>query len=298
MKIRTKLFNALSRTRSTLSEPLKALKRKKLDKSTLLKLEESLIASDVGIDTTDFIIEKLNNSKTDNPIQLIKDILLEYLPKNDDIPTIPTKSVVLMLGVNGTGKTTSTAKLASLLTQQGQSIFLVGADTYRAAAAAQLEEWAARLNIKIVCNAQSSDPSAVLFDGLKSAKKNESDTILVDTAGRLHTYKNLMLELEKMVRLVDKHFSEYNVISLLTIDASLGQNSLIQAREFTKLFQVDGVILTKMDGTARGGIAFPLYHELKIPVMYIGVGEKLDDLIPFNSEEYVKSIMEDDESNS
>jgi fused signal recognition particle receptor len=172
---------------------------------------------------------------------------------------------------------------------------MVGADTYRAAAAEQLEEWARRLKMKIVSNAQSGDPSAVLFDGLKSAKKNESDVVIVDTAGRLHTYKNLMLELEKMIRLVNKHFPEFNVISLLTIDASLGQNSLIQAREFTRLFKIDGVILTKMDGTARGGIAFSLYEELKIPVMYVGVGEQLEDLIPFDANEYIKSIVGTDE---
>jgi len=298
MKIRTKLFKALSRTRSSLTEPIKALKKRKIDESLLIELEESLIRSDVGITTTDLIINKLSNSKTDNPIELIENILLDHLPKIDNLPNIPKKSIVLLIGVNGTGKTTSAAKLSNYLTNQNHSIFMVGADTYRAAAAAQLEEWAKRMNAKIVSNSQSNDPSAVLFDGLKSAERNKSDIVIVDTAGRLHTYKNLMSELEKMVRLVNRHYPEFKIISLLTIDASLGQNSLIQAREFTKLFKVDGVILTKMDGTARGGIAFPLYEELKIPVMFIGVGEKLDDLVPFNSEEYVKSIMGNDESNS
>ncbi len=291
MKIGAKIFKALSRTRSSISKPLKALKRKKIDASLLFQLEESLIASDVGINTTEIIIDKLSNNKTDDPIRLIKEILLTHLPNQNVIPVIPPKSVVFLVGVNGTGKTTTTAKLANLLSKQNLKIFIVGADTYRAAAAEQLEEWARRLNMKIVCNAQSSDPSAVLFDGLKSAKKNDSDVVIVDTAGRLHTYKNLMSELEKMVRLVNRHFPEFNIVSLLTIDASLGQNSLIQAHEFTQLFKIDGVILTKMDGTAKGGIAFPLFDELKIPVMYVGIGEKLDDLIPFNANEYIKSII-------
>lgn len=298
MKIHTKLFNALSKTRSSLSEPLKLLKKKKLDESTLLKLEESLLSSDVGIATTDLIIEKLTDTKTDKPFELMVNVLLEHLPNKEAIPEIPKNSVILLMGVNGTGKTTATAKLANVLKNQGGNVFMVGADTYRAAATAQLEEWAKRLKIKLVCNAQSKDPSAVLFDGIKSAKSNNSNYIIVDTAGRLHTYKNLMAELEKMVRLVKRHFPEYNIITLLTIDANLGQNSLIQAREFTKLFNIDGVILTKMDGTARGGIAFPLYEELKIPVMYIGIGEKLDDLIPFDAMDYVKSIMNDDENDS
>ena len=291
MKIGARIFNALRKTRSSISEPLKALKRKKIDKSLLLQLENSLIASDVGINTAEIIIDKLKNNKTDDPFKLIQEILSSHLPNQKDIPIIPSKSVIFLVGVNGTGKTTTTAKLANLLRKQNFNISLVGADTYRAAAAEQLEEWARRLKMNIVSNAQSGDPSAVLFDGLKSAKKNESDIVIVDTAGRLHTYKNLMSELEKMVRLVNRHFSEFNIVSLLTIDANLGQNSLIQAREFTRLFKIDGVILTKMDGTARGGIAFSLYEELKIPVMYVGIGEKLEDLIPFDAHEYIKSIV-------
>jgi fused signal recognition particle receptor len=291
MKIGAKIFKALSRTRSSISKPLKALKRRKIDESVLLQLEASLIASDVGTSTTEIIIDKLSNNKTDNPIRLIQEILLTHLPNQNDIPVIPPKSVVFLVGVNGTGKTTTTAKLANLLSKQKLNLFIVGTDTYRAAGAEQLEEWAQRLKMNIVTNAQSGDPGAVLFDGLKSAKKNNSDVIIVDTAGRLHTYKNLMAELEKMVRLVNRHFPEFNIVSLLTIDASLGQNSLIQAHEFTQLFKIDGVILTKMDGTAKGGIAFPLFDELKIPVMYIGIGEKLDDLIPFDAKEYIKSII-------
>lgn len=291
MRIGAKIFNALSRTRSSISEPLKALKRKKIDESALLQLEESLITADVGVKTTELILNKLVSNKTDDPIKLIQETLTAHLPNKNEIPNISKKSVVFLVGVNGTGKTTTTAKLANLLRDQNLNIFMIGADTYRAAAAEQLEEWARRLKMNIVSNAQSGDPSAVLFDGLKSAKKNRSDVVIVDTAGRLHTYKNLMSELEKMIRLVNRHYSDLKIVTLLIIDASLGQNSLIQAREFTRLSKIDGVILTKMDGTARGGIAFPLFEELKIPVMYIGVGEKLDDLIPFDANDYIKSIV-------
>lgn len=290
-----KIFKALSKTRSSISESLKALKRTKIDEELLLNLEDSLIASDVGVNTTELIIDKLRNNKTDDPVGLIKEILIKHLLNSAEIPVITPKSVVFVVGVNGTGKTTTIAKLANLLNNQNKKVFLIGADTYRAAASEQLEEWARRLNLDIVSNSQSKDPSSVLFDGLKSSQKKNSDVVIVDTAGRLHTYKNLMAELEKMVRLVNRHFPELKIISLLTIDANFGQNALIQAREFTRLFKIDGVILTKMDGTARGGIAFPLYNELKIPVMYVGIGEQLEDLIPFDANEYIKSIIGIDE---
>jgi len=296
MKLRTKFFKALNRTRSSISEPIKALKRKRIDENLLIQLETSLISSDVGLTTTDIIIEKLKKDKTTEPISLIKSVLSNHLPKKDNISKILSETVVFIVGVNGTGKTTTSAKLANYLSKQNQKLFMIGADTYRAAAAAQLEEWANRMKMDIVCNSQSGDPSAVLFDGLKSAKKKASDIIIVDTAGRLHTYKNLMAELEKMVRIVDKHFVEFKINTLLTIDASLGQNSLIQAREFAKLFKIDGAILTKMDGTAKGGIAIPLYEELKIPVMFIGIGEQLNDLIPFNPEDYVNSLIGNDDN--
>jgi len=296
MKLKTKFFNALNRTRNSIREPINALKRKRIDENLLVQLETSLISSDVGIPTTDIIIEKLKKDKSIEPIDLIKKTLLNHLPKKDAIPGISKNSVAFIVGVNGTGKTTTSAKLANYLSKQNHKLFMIGADTYRAAAAAQLERWAQRLNIDIVCNEQSGNPSAVLFDGLKSAKKKASDIIIVDTAGRLHTYKNLMAELEKMVRIVEKHFAEFNIYTVLTIDASLGQNSLIQAREFAKLFKIDGAILTKMDGTAKGGIAIPLYEELKIPVMFIGIGEQLDDLISFNPEDYVSSLIGNDDN--
>jgi fused signal recognition particle receptor len=238
VKIRTKLFNALSKTRGSLIEPLKALKQGKLDGMLIEKLEESLISSDVGIVATDQIINKLENAKTNDPLKLINSVLLEQLPVKENIPVINKKSVVLIVGVNGTGKTTTTVKLAYYLTKYFK-VMIVGADTYRAAATEQLEEWSRRVNIKLICNTQSNDPSAVLFDGLNSAKKNNYDIVVVDTAGRLHTYKNLMTELEKMVRIADRYYKEFEIVSILTIDASLGQNSLVQAREFAKIFNLE-----------------------------------------------------------
>jgi len=197
----------------------------------------------------------------------------------------------MVVGVNGTGKTTSAAKLANYYKSLGKKVLLVGADTYRAAAAEQLKIWANRVDVNIVCNEKSQQPSAVLFDGLTAAQSQGVDITIVDTAGRLHTYKNLMAELEKMYRVVESRFPEYEIHSLITLDASLGQNSLIQAREFANTVQVDGAVLTKMDGTAKGGIVFPLFKELNIPVKFIGVGEDLDDLIVFNRNEYVQGLL-------
>ena len=196
-----------------------------------------------------------------------------------------------MVGVNGTGKTTSSAKLAKYYKSQGKKVLMIAADTYRAAAIDQLKIWSSRLDVEIIYNESSNQPSAVLFDGLTAAKSQSSDIVIVDTAGRLHTSKNLMSELEKMFRLSQKNFSSFNINSLITLDASLGQNSLIQAKDFASKVQLDGAILTKMDGTAKGGIIFPLYSESNIAVKFIGAGEDLDDLFIFNRDEYVQSFL-------
>jgi len=200
-------------------------------------------------------------------------------------------SAILIVGVNGTGKTTSAAKLAAYYTNLGKSVMLIGADTYRAAAAEQLRQWSVVANIQFVSNESSGDPSAVLFDGLKSAQAKDIDISLIDTAGRLHTYKNLMAEIGKMHKVVTTKFPDFQLETLLTLDANLGQNSLSQAKKFHEQTSVDGIILTKMDGTAKGGIVFPIYRELGIPVKFIGMGETLDDLIEFNAEDYVQSLI-------
>ena len=197
----------------------------------------------------------------------------------------------MVVGVNGTGKTTSAAKIAHIYKELGQSVTLVAADTYRAAAVEQLKIWSNRVGCRLVFNEQTAEPTAVLFDGLDSAKSHGSDVVVVDTAGRLHTRSNLMAELDKMYRVIENRFPEFSVCSLITLDASLGQNSLNQVKEFHNHGALDGVILTKLDGTARGGIVFPLFNQLGIPVKFLGVGEDLTDLELFDPESYVDGLL-------
>jgi fused signal recognition particle receptor len=199
--------------------------------------------------------------------------------------------VIMVVGVNGTGKTTSAAKLAKLYKDLGNDVTLVAADTYRAAAVEQLRIWSNRANTRLVCNEKATEPSAVLFDGLTSALSNNSDIVIVDTAGRLHTYDNLMSELEKMHRISTKRFPQFIVKNIITIDSLLGQNSIVQAEQFNNHVPLDGAILTKLDGTAKGGIVFSLYKKLKIPVQYIGVGEELSDLEMFDPMKYVDGLF-------
>ena len=230
--------------------------------------------------------------RKDNLIHKVSDYLISILPQNNNEKILHTNPTALMVvGVNGTGKTTTAAKLAHYYKSLDKKVLLIGADTYRAAAAEQLKIWANRLDVKIIYNEQSQQPSGVLFDGLSAAQNQSVDIAIIDTAGRLHTYKNLMRELEKMYLMVESRFPNFKIHSLIMLDASLGQNSLIQAREFSDYVQMDGAILTKMDGTAKGGIIFPLYKELGIPVKFIGVGEDLDDLSVFNRHEYVQGLL-------
>ena len=197
----------------------------------------------------------------------------------------------MMVGVNGTGKTTSAAKLARIYRDQGKRVLLIAADTYRAAAIDQLKVWSKRADVRLVCNEKTKEPSAILFDGLTSARSSECEIVIVDTAGRLHTYENLMNELEKMHRIIENRFSEFVVKNLITIDSLLGQNSIVQAKEFNRHVPLDGAILTKLDGTAKGGIVFPLYKDLGIPVQYIGIGEDIRDIEPFDPENYLDGLF-------
>lgn len=202
------------------------------------------------------------------------------------------------MGVNGVGKTTTIGKLAYKYKNQGKKVLLVAADTFRAAATEQLQEWAKRANVDIVHHSEGSDPAAVVFDAIQAAKARNVDIILCDTAGRLHNKANLMNELEKMYRIIDKNFPEANKESLIVLDATTGQNALLQAREFKEVANVTGIVITKLDGTAKGGIVIPLIHELQIPVVYIGVGEQINDLQPFDSNSFISSIfgIENDEN--
>jgi fused signal recognition particle receptor len=287
-----KIFQALRRTRETVSDAFESVIKQKVTPESLDELEDTLISADMGFATVETVLGVVEKNHKKGFINKVESYLVSELQDENKVELGHKKYVVLMVvGVNGTGKTTSAAKLANHYKSLGKKVLLVGADTYRAAAAEQLKIWAKRVDVNIVCNEKSQQPSAVLFDGLTAAKSQGVDITIVDTAGRLHTYKNLMAELEKMYRVVKSRFPEYEIHSLITLDASLGQNSLIQAREFANTVQVDGAVLTKMDGTAKGGIVFPLFKELNIPVKFIGVGEDLDDLIVFNRNEYVQGLL-------
>jgi len=287
-----KIFQALRRTRATVADAFDTVVQRKVSVESLEDLEDTLISTDMGIDTVEAILGVVEKNRKEGFLSKVEDYLVSALPESKAIQQDKNSPIALLVvGVNGTGKTTSAAKLAHYYKSMGKKVLLVAADTYRAAAVEQLKTWANRLDVNIVCNTQSQQPSAILFDGLNAAKSQGTDIVIVDTAGRLHTYKNLMIELEKMYRVIESRFPEFEIHSLITLDASLGQNSLIQAREFSNTVQVDGAMLTKMDGTAKGGIVFPLFKELKIPVKFIGVGEDMDDLIVFNRNEYVQGLL-------
>ena len=287
-----KIFQALHRTRESVSNAFDKVIQRKVSPESLEELENTLISADMGVATVQAILKVVEKHRKDNLIHKVSDYLISILPQNNNEKILHTNPTALMVvGVNGTGKTTTAAKLAHYYKSLDKKVLLIGADTYRAAAAEQLKIWANRLDVKIIYNEQSQQPSGVLFDGLSAAQNQSIDVAIIDTAGRLHTYKNLMRELEKMYLMVESRFPDFKIHSLIMLDASLGQNSLIQAREFSDYVQMDGAILTKMDGTAKGGIIFPLYKELGIPVKFIGVGEDLDDLSVFNRHEYVQGLL-------
>jgi len=287
-----KLFNALNNTRNSISNALSVLKKKEVTTELLEDIESSLIIADLGIKTVDDIIDIVKNTKRSDFIPKVEDYLESILPEGRiESGDINGKIVIMVVGINGTGKTTTTAKLAHYYQNLGKKVILVGCDTYRAAALEQLDTWAKRLDIRMICNEKSQEPSAVLFDGMTAADTFSSDIVIVDTAGRLHTNKNLMEELAKMERVISNKFSHFKLTTYITIDANLGQNSFLQANRFNDYIKIDGVVLTKMDGTAKGGIIFSLYRELGIPVQFIGVGEDLRDLILFNRKEYVNSLL-------
>ena len=290
----SKLFNSLNRTRTAVKFALNNVLGKHVKDETIDELEAQLITADLGVHTVEEIMSLFRKEKQDNFLLSLKNYLLSVLNhtddflKNEDLP-----AVIIVVGVNGTGKTTTSAKLAHYYTQSGHNPMLIAADTYRAAAIEQLKLWSNRLNIRFIANKQTKDPSAILFDGLVSARAENTDIVIVDTAGRLHTHSHLLDELSKMKRVVKTKFPSLTLRCLLTIDATIGQNSLQQAKEFQKHIHIDGAVLTKMDGTAKGGIVFPVYHQTKIPVYFMGTGEDIDSLCLFNSDDYVSSLIDD-----
>ncbi|MDU5149449.1 signal recognition particle-docking protein FtsY [uncultured Anaerococcus sp.] len=300
----SKIKNGLTKTRDSFTSNLKNLftRNVKIDDDLYDELEEILISADIGMTSTVEIVDQLreeikkrNIKNSEDIYPVLKEIMIEKLDENNLNNELNIKdnelSIILVIGVNGVGKTTTIGKLANSLKNEGKSIMLAAADTFRAAAIEQLGEWADRSDIEMVAHQEGSDPSAVIFDAIKSAKSKNVDVLICDTAGRLHNKKNLMKELEKINKTIDTHAKNANRDNLLILDATTGQNAVSQLREFKNVTDISGLILTKLDGTAKGGVIFPLQVELKVPVKYIGVGEGVNDLEHFDSESFVEAMF-------
>jgi len=276
-----------------------------IDEDFYEELEETLIMGDLGIQTTMSVMEDLRTrvkaGHIKEPAQcrsLLMDSIKEQMNLGENAYKFERRtSVVLVIGVNGVGKTTSVGKLAGQLKDQGKRVVLAAADTFRAAAIEQLTEWAGRAGVEIIAQQEGSDPAAVIFDAVAAAKSRKADVLICDTAGRLHNKKNLMEELKKINRIIDKEFPDAYRETLVVLDGTTGQNAMVQARQFMEVADITGIILTKLDGTAKGGIAVAIQSELGIPVKYIGVGEKIDDLQKFDSNDFVNALFERPESN-
>ena len=291
-----KIKQGLSRTASSISSVFTA---SELDDDFYDDLEESLILADLGMDTTVKAVERLRLLVRDRRIKTVqeakealREVLCDMLDVGDSALDLSTKpSVVLVIGVNGVGKTTTIGKIANQLHQAGKKVLLCAGDTFRAAAADQLEIWAERAHADIIRQGEGADPASVVFDAISAAKARGVDAILCDTAGRLHNKANLMNELGKIRRIIDRELPGADVETLLVLDATTGQNGLIQAKEFKNTAGLTGIVLTKLDGTAKGGIVFPIAQELGVAVKYVGVGEGMDDLIPFDAKNYVEALF-------
>ncbi len=293
-----RLREGLSKTRDALTGRVDTLVKetRKIDDEFYEELEDILILSDCGMKATMSIMDELRARVERDKIKdaetarnMLKQIMIEQM----DIPRPPLKwpMVMLVVGVNGVGKTTTIGKLALRFQDIGRRIILCAGDTFRAAAAEQLTVWAERARVPIVKHAEGADPAAVVFDGVKSAKAQGADLLIVDTAGRLHNKKNLMDELNKMRRVIDREYPEADVRCILVLDATTGQNGLAQARAFKEVCEIGGIILTKLDGTAKGGIALAIRQELNVPVWYIGVGEGIEDLQPFSAKDFIEALF-------
>ncbi|MFR5733385.1 MAG: signal recognition particle-docking protein FtsY [Clostridium sp.] len=271
-----------------------------IDEDFYEELEETLIMGDLGIQTTMSVLEDLRKKVKEQHIkepaeckQLLIDSIREQMDLGENAYEFENrKSVVLVIGVNGVGKTTSVGKLAGQLKDEEQKVILAAADTFRAAAIEQLTEWANRAGVEIIAQQEGSDPAAVIYDAVAAAKSRQADVLICDTAGRLHNKKNLMEELRKINRIIDKEYPDAYRETLVVLDGTTGQNAMAQAKQFMEVADITGIILTKLDGTAKGGIAVAIQSELGIPVKYVGVGEKIDDLQKFNSEDFVTALFD------
>lgn len=294
------LKSGLSKTKDALTDRINETLNLAItiDEDLYEELEEILVMADIGMDTTVEIIDKLKakirKEKINDPQEIypaIKEVIRDILVSGDYENNNDGKEVMLVIGVNGVGKTTSIGKLAAKNKADGKRVLLAAADTFRAAAIDQLEVWSQRANVDLVKHTEGSDPAAVVFDAVSAAKSRNIDLLICDTAGRLHNKKNLMDELAKIGRIIDKEYGEANKETLLVLDATTGQNAVNQAKQFMEACTIDGIILTKLDGTAKGGVVISIKNTLNIPVKYVGVGEGIDDLQKFNAEEYVEALF-------
>lgn len=299
--LRERLKKGLTKTRSRISEGLARIdpRGRKVDREMLDEIEEVLVTADLGVDLAAQICEGLSRKAKGRTIEsledllgLVRDEIVALLPEEQEVPEVEGTRVILVVGVNGSGKTTTTGKLAARWASEGLNVTVAAADTFRAAAVEQLCVWAERAGAQVVRSSPGQDPAAVAFDAARSAAARGADVLLVDTAGRLHTKKPLMDELAKISRAVSKEIPGAPHQTLLVLDGTTGTNAIQQAREFSKAAPVSGLILTKLDGTARGGVAVAIGRELNLPVHYVGVGEGADHLLDFDAEEYVRGLLE------
>ncbi len=296
----TKLAGGLSKTKENISNKIEELVKyyKEIDDEFFEELEMVLISADIGVSATEEVLsalkakvkaEKIGSSEQIHSLlrQSIEDVLLSAM--NEEVEEYPL--LILVTGVNGVGKTTAIGKLSDFYIKQGKTVTVAAADTFRAAAAEQLELWAKRSGASIIKGAEGTDPSAVVYDAIQSAKAKKTDVLICDTAGRLHNKKNLMEELAKIGRVIAREFPEAKRQNMLVLDATCGQNALVQAKGFSEAVGIDGIILNKLDGTAKGGVAVAIAKEMNIPIMYVGVGEGIEDLRPFDAKDFAANII-------
>ena len=294
----SKLKNVLKKTKDSFSVKLSNLfKHNELNDDFYDELEEVLITGDVGVETSLEIIDELKEATKKEHIKeakqaydMLKNILLEKI--SIDNLSIESPCIITFVGVNGVGKTTTIGKIANYFKKQNKNVLLVAGDTYRAAASAQLQEWGYRNKLKVVSQGEGSDPSAVVFDGIASAKAKKIDILLIDTAGRLHNKVNLMEELKKINRVKTKEWPEAQQLNFIVLDATTGQNAVQQVKAFQDSIGIDGIVLTKLDGTAKGGAVIGIINELQVPITFVGVGEKIEDIEEFNAEEYINELLD------
>ncbi len=294
----SRIANALKKTKESLGGAIKALfTGNRIGKEFYEELEEVLISADISVTTAEEVVEQLKEDvkeeklkEEEDVVNLLKDILEDTLTRAE-VPEIEYPAVIMLIGVNGVGKTTTVGKLADYFLRNKKSVTVAAADTFRAAAADQLAIWAERAGVRIVKHEEGSDPSAVVFDAVSSARARGTDVLLVDTAGRLHVKANLMEELKKISRVISREYPQAHVYKLLVLDATTGNNAISQARLFDEAVELDGIVLTKLDSTAKGGFVISLCGELEIPVVFVGTGEKISDLEKFNAEEFIDGIL-------